>query len=84
MGTSSMYPMSCAIIRWGVSQMEQGISRSCRWHWHRKGTAGMCTGAGTGSIPGCHGVPVLFRGVRSSAVIWRVVSCRNFPFVRTV
>lgn len=33
---------------------------------------------------GCHGVPVSYRGAGSSAVILRVVPCRNFPSVRMV
>ena len=42
------------------------------------------TGVGMDLAAGCHGVPVSYRGAGSSAVILRVVPCRNFPSVRMV
>lgn len=35
------------------------------------------TGVGMDLPAGCHGVPVLYRGAGSSAVIWKVVSCSD-------
>ena len=84
MGTSSMSRTFCGIIRWGVSPMAQAIRRLYRLRFHRRETGEIRTGVGMDLAAGCHGVPVLYHGAESNAVIWRVVSCQNFPSVRMV